>query len=393
MKIALLGLGTVGGGVLKILQSQPKTSHIEIEYIFAREIKDKSLNLNNIKVTDDINEILESDVDLVVEALGGVEFPYDIHRKCLAKGKHVVTANKDLLALHLDELAELGNQHQAQIGYEASCGGGIPIIQVLEHHLTANHITRVMGILNGTTNYILTRMTQENWSYEQALATAQELGYAEKDPTNDVAGFDTRRKIALLSRLAYRKSVDVEDISVRGIDNVEFKDIEIAKAFGYTMKLVGRSEFDSEIVSISVEPLLLANSHTLAHVNDAKNAIFVEGDAVGETMFYGPGAGSLETASAVVADILFIERFGFMGNLIADKVAVSAQENAKKAYYFRVNNQLEQVKTVLSNLDVTVRQWHESAEVSFLTQPITAEQFEQIMLQLAVAVYYGAEGE
>ncbi|MBS4456095.1 homoserine dehydrogenase [Tuanshanicoccus lijuaniae] len=392
MKIAILGLGTVGGGVLRLLQNQPKTAHLEVAYIFAREIRHPSLDLTGIKVTNDLDEILNSDVELVVEVLGGVDVAYDIHRQCLARGKHVVTANKDMLALHLDELAALGNQYQAQIGYEASCGGGIPIIQVIEHHLAANTITRLLGILNGTTNYILTRMTQEHWTYQQALAMAQQLGYAEKDPTNDVAGLDTSRKMALLSRLAYHKTVDWHQMPIGGIDDVAYDDIEAAKLFGYTMKLVGQSEFDGEHVSMSVEPMLLSNSHVLAHVNGAKNAIFVAGDAVGETMFYGPGAGSLETASAVVADILFIERFGFTGNLVADTGAISTKASPKRAYYFRVEEALERVKTVLNELGVELTHWHEATLVSFLTQPMTAEQLDKIQQQLSVAAYYTVEG-
>lgn len=386
MKIAILGMGTVGGGVLKVLQSLPTPHNIEVKYIFAREVKDSTLDLTGITLTDNIDSILNSDVDLIVEVLGGVDFPYEIHQKAILKGKHVVTANKDLLALYLDQLARLANEKKVQIGFEASCGGGIPIIQPMQWNLNANHLTKVMGILNGTTNYILTKMSNDHWDYQEALVQAQLLGYAEKDPTNDVCGFDTRRKIVILSRLAYDKQICVEDVNVRGIESIELTDILNAEKLGYRIKLVGRSEYYNGEVAISVEPVMLPQHHMLARTELEKNAIYIEGDAVGQTMFYGPGAGSLETASAVVSDILFIDKFGFIGNKVPNEHAVINNNQYQHQYYLRLTNGQNQVDDYHTLL-------LEKGEDIYITVPISTEQLSYLLAELSVEAYYLIEGE
>lgn len=398
MKIAIFGLGTVGSGVLEIIQrinkerKQKGESLLEVTHVFAREVRNKQLDLNGITVTTDIDEILDSGVELIVEVLGGIDLPLAIHRTALAKGIHLVTANKDLLALHIDELSQLANQQRAQIGYEASCAGGIPIIQPLQFNLNANKMTKLMGILNGTSNFVLTKMTEEQWSYEEALAEAQRLGYAEKDPTNDVSGLDSRRKIALLSRLAYQQSVDLTDIYVRGIEAVESKDIAFAKEKGYMIKLVGRSEVVGEQIMASVEPILLSVSHLLAHVSFEKNAVHVEGDAIGQALFYGPGAGGIETGSAVVSDILFIERFGFTGNLFPESMVSLTQDITDKRYYFRLANSVEEIQAQLDTLGIEITLCESlEEEVVIMTQPIHVETFEQLSNALNVSVYYHVE--
>lgn len=346
MKIAILGMGTVGSGVIKVIQDnqqiieQFNNEPLEVTHVFTKAVNNQhNADFSNITITENIDDIINSGVELVVEVMGGIDFTFSLHQKLLSNGIHVVSANKDMLALHIKELSEIGNENNAQLAYEASCAGGIPIINALTYGLQANKINRVMGILNGTTNYILTKMTQDGWEYQRALEEAQAKGYAEKDPTNDVEGLDARRKIALLSRLAYKLDVNLEDIPVKGISGVETKDIEIAKANGLTMKLLGKSEYNGDKLNISVEPVLLADRHQLATVNDAANAVYVNGNAFGETMFYGPGAGSLETASAVVSDVMNVMKFGFVGNLTVDKVAQISQGDQASSHYVRFASQ------------------------------------------------------
>ncbi|WP_338489725.1 homoserine dehydrogenase [Ruoffia tabacinasalis] len=380
MKIAILGMGTVGSGVIKVIQEnqveiqQFTNEAIEVSHVFAKTINNQhDADFQNVIVTENIDDILNSDVELVVEVMGGIDFTFGLHQKFLSKGIHVVSANKDMLAVHIKELAKIGDENKAQLGYEASCAGGIPIINALTYGLQANKINRVMGILNGTTNYILTKMTQDAWSYDKALKDAQEKGYAEKDPTNDVEGLDARRKIALLSRIAYKQNLNVEDIPVRGISQVSVQDLEYAQAAGLTMKLLGKSEYHGEKVQISVEPVLLPNNHQLATVNDAANAVYVNGNAFGETMFYGPGAGSLETASAVVSDVMNIAKFGFVGNLIVEEDANIDLAGEAASYFIR----FEQGQTEVQ-LDVNYKVIADEDELVIITEDMSANALEQL---------------
>lgn len=380
MKIAILGMGTVGSGVIKVIQEnqveiqQFTNEAIEVSHVFAKAINNQhGADFQNVIVTENIDDILNSDVELVVEVMGGIDFTFGVHQKFLSKGIHVVSANKDMLAIHIKELAKIGDENKAQLGYEASCAGGIPIINALTYGLQANKINRVMGILNGTTNYILTKMTQDAWSYDKALKDAQEKGYAEKDPTNDVEGLDARRKIALLSRIAYKQNLNVEDIPVRGISQVSVKDLEYAQAAGLTMKLLGKSEFHGDKVQISVEPVLLPNNHQLATVNDAANAVYVNGNAFGETMFYGPGAGSLETASAVVSDVMNIAKFGFVGNLIVEEDANIDIAGEAASYFIRFAKGQTEVQ-----LDANYKVVAEEDELVILTEDMSANALEQL---------------
>ena len=382
MKIAILGtIGTVGSGVIKVIQEnqveiQPFTNEaIEVSHVFAKTINNQhDADFQNVIVTENIDDILNSDVELVVEVMGGIDFTFGLHQKFLSKGIHVVSANKDMLAVHIKELAKIGDENKAQLGYEASCAGRIPIINALTYGLQANKVNRVMGILNGTTNYILTKMTQDAWSLsDKALKDAQEKGYAEKDPTNDVEGLDARRKIALLSRIAYKQNLNVEDIPVRGISQVSVQDFEYAQAAGLTMKLLGKSEYHGDKVQISVEPVLLPNNHQLATVNDAANAVYVNGNAFGETMFYGPGAGSLETASAVVSDVMNIAKFGFVGNLIVEEDANIDIAGEAASYFIRFAKGQTEVQ-----LDANYKVVAEEDELVILTEDMSANALEQL---------------
>lgn len=395
MKIAILGLGTVGSGVLKVIQDNAKHIQeqigepLEVTHVFGEHLLNlHHSDLSQIKQVNDIDELLEEPIDLVIEVLGGVDFTYEVHKKFLSRGIHVVSANKDMLALHIDELAQIANENQAQLAYEATSAGGIPIIHNLQYTLRANKISRVLGILNGTTNYILTKMTQEGLGFDQALEEASQKGYAEADPTNDVDGFDAQRKITLLSRLAYNRKVDLNKVSVKGIREVDIQDIEIAKAYGYVMKLLGVSEFDGEQLAISVQPTFLPSSHQLAAVHNAMNGVFINGNAVGETMFYGPGAGSLETASAIVGDTMNIAQLGYVGNTIPSEEATTTNEFTKHPYYFRFETKEEEVKQLLDELNISYVELKGDHPFTIITMPLENGQRDNVLTHAAVAVDY-----
>lgn len=389
MKIAILGMGTVGSGVFQVLkqyQSRKQTS-IEISMIFARQIRNPHLNLIGIRVTDQIEEVLNSDVDLIVEVLGGVDFAYEVIKQSLIAGKHVVTANKDLLALHVEELSRLANRHQVQLAYEASCGGGIPIVNLLQEDLEANQIMSLKGILNGTTNFILTKMSQEGRTYEDVLKEAQEMGYAEKDPTSDVKGLDAFRKIKILSRLAYRVNPQVEQASIVGIDQVDLEDIRLGQVAGLTMKLLAWSQYEEGKLHMQVEPVFLENQHILSQVHQAKNAIFVEGDAIGQALFYGPGAGSLETASAVVADIIKVYRHGYMGNIEVDASQSIRPFQDARSYYVRLDKEshLEGI------FDLISQKIEDDQSVAFISRPINLKEKENLENLVKIEALYPIE--
>ncbi len=395
MRVAILGLGTVGSGVLKVIQENQTHIQeqigepIEVTHVFGETL----LNLHNcdltkIKHVQTMDGLLDEEFDLAVEVLGGIDFTYDVHKKLLSKGVHVVSANKDMLALHIDELAELANEKQVQLAYEATSAGGVPIIHNLLYTLRANKLSRVLGILNGTTNYILTKMTQEGMDFNQALEEASQKGYAEADPTNDVDGFDAQRKITLLSRLAYNRKVNLEEVPVQGIREVAVEDIKIGLQHGYVMKLLGLSEFDGEHLEISVQPTFLPENHQLAAVDEAMNAVFVNGNAVGETMFYGPGAGSLETASAIVADIMDIAQFGYKGNRIPKQTAEIADSFTEHPYYVRFNQSADQAKKVLEDLNILYHPFEGDHAFAVQTAPLTNEEKTTLLNKAAVGAMY-----
>lgn len=310
MKIAIMGYGVVGSGVGEIISTSQESlkkrcgEDIEIASILdLRDFPDSRIKC----FTKDFNDILNNDeIGLVVEVMGGTKPAYEFTKQLLLHGKHVVTSNKELVAKHGTELLKIAKDNNLNYLFEASVGGGIPIIRPLYSSLVSNELTDIIGILNGTTNYILTQMIKEGKSFETALAGAQENGYAEKDPTADVEGFDTCRKIAILTSLAFGKFVNSEDIQTEGITNITLEDVEYASEFGGVIKLVGMSERAENGAYARVCPVILKKDHPLAGIDDVFNGILVKGDALGDVMFYGRGAGSLPTASAVVSDVVDI---------------------------------------------------------------------------------------
>lgn len=312
LNVALLGLGTVGSGVVKIIEEnreqikETMDKDINIRHILVRDkSRSRPINVSNYHLTEDVDEILNDDsIDIIVEVMGGVEPTVDWLKRALSQKKHVITANKDLLAVHLNVLEDLAQENDVALKYEASVAGGIPIVNAINNGLNANNITKFMGILNGTSNFILSKMTRENTSFEDALDEAQRLGFAEADPTDDVEGVDAARKVVITSYLTFNQVINLSDVDRHGISDVELADIKAAEALGYKIKLIGKGTYEQGKVNASVAPTLISTAHQLSAVEDEFNAIYVIGDAVGETMFYGKGAGSLATGSAVVSDLL-----------------------------------------------------------------------------------------
>ncbi|CAM3898551.1 MULTISPECIES: homoserine dehydrogenase [Paenibacillus] len=314
VKIGLLGLGTVGTGVVRIVEGHQEDlssqvgSPIVIERIAVKHLeKYRSVSVDQSKLTEDPWEVIrDPEIDVIVEVMGGIDQTKTYILEALDRGKHIVTANKDLMALHGAEILAKAQEKQCDVFYEASVAGGIPIIRTLIEGFSSDRIMKIMGIVNGTTNYILTKMSQEGASFENVLAEAQALGYAEADPTSDVEGLDAARKMAILGTLGFRTNVELQDVSVKGISQVTKEDISYAKRLGYEMKLLGIAERQDDEVSISVQPTMVRTGHPIAAVNGVFNAVYVYGEAVGETMFYGAGAGEMPTATSVVADLVAI---------------------------------------------------------------------------------------
>ncbi|UIO40629.1 homoserine dehydrogenase [Brevibacillus brevis] len=313
VRVGLLGLGTVGGGVIKTIRSQQEKlasrlgKRIEIVKALVRDSeKERAVHVDPALLTTDFEDVLRSDVDIVVEVMGGVEPTYDYVRALIEKGCHVVTANKELLAKKGTELVDLANQHQVHLAYEASVAGGIPILSVLRQFLRTNDIQGVRGILNGTTNFILTKMEAEQLSYQEVLKQAQELGYAEADPRSDVEGFDAMYKLYILAQLVYGESLPLADVVRKGIADLSAGHIRIASDLGYRIKLIAQAYQAKKGIRLSVEPTMLPLSHPLAQIHDAFNAVQLSGNIVGDLLFTGRGAGELPTASAVVEDLAYL---------------------------------------------------------------------------------------
>jgi homoserine dehydrogenase len=316
IKIGILGLGNVGTGVYQILQENSEEIYkylncgIEVEKIMVRTInKDRNISISQEVLTDNIDDILNDEsIQIVVELMGGINPAQDYIKRAIEKGKHVVTANKAVMATYGKELKALAKDNGVFINYEASVGGGIPIINTLMESLAANKIEEIIGIINGTTNYILTQMTNNNMSFDDALKLAQDNGYAEADPTSDIEGEDAAFKISILTSIAHGINIPANVIEREGITRIHQSDIEYASELGYKIKLLAASKKYEDSIEIYVYPSLVPNAHPLASISNEFNALFVRGNAVGELLLYGKGAGSLPTGSAVLGDILSVAK-------------------------------------------------------------------------------------
>jgi homoserine dehydrogenase len=368
LRVGIIGVGTVGASVANILRDNKNiiTARAGKEIVPVLGVVSNLHKARNvdIKLTDDIDDVLNDDsIDVVVELMGGIDKPNEIVRKALLKGKAVVTANKALLAYHRYELQELAGDIPFE--FEAAVAGGIPIINALRDGLSANHIKSIQGIMNGTCNYMLTRMINDGVNYIDILKEAQDLGYAEADPTFDVGGFDAAHKLLILGSIAYGIDVKPEDILIEGIQNITSDDIDFAKEFEYSIKLLGIAKKVGNEVELRVHPVLIPEDKMIAKVDGVMNGISVVGDKVGETMFYGAGAGGDATASAVVANLIDIARKGkgspMLGfeNQPGEKITLMSKDNIKTKYYLRLevsdkSGALAKIATILGDNSISI---------------------------------------
>ena len=412
VRLAILGLGTVGGGALKLLQENAaeiarRTGRdIQITHVGTRRPR-PDLNLDGIAQSDDLLSIVRQDnVDIVIEVIGGTSQAHDVVLEAIRHGKHVVTANKALLAEHGNELFREAEQHHVQIAFEAAVAGGIPIIKVMREGLAANKIEWLAGIINGTGNFILTEMRDKGRAFEDVLKEAQQLGYAEADPTFDVEGIDAAHKLTLLASIAFGIPLQFEKVYTEGISKLTAQDVNYAEELGYRIKHLGVARRLAHGIELRVHPTLIPESRLIANVNGVKNAVLVQSNAVGPTLYYGAGAGAGPTASAVVADVLDLVRFistqnnasyvphlAFQPDALAD-TPILAADQMTTAYYLRLDAEdhpgvLAEVTGILSragiNIDAILQkpaQDQGRVPVILLTQPVLEAKMNDAITQI-----------
>lgn len=394
INIAVLGYGTVGSGVVEVINTNSASINkkagedINIKYVL--DLRDFPEDPIQEKIVHDFNVILQDDeVKIVVEVMGGINPAYGFVKQCLEAGKSVCTSNKELVAKYGPELLQIARDKNINFLFEASVGGGIPIIRPLNSSLTADEIHEITGILNGTTNYILSKMTDEGWEFEDALKKAQEFGYAERNPEADIEGYDACRKIAILSSLAFGNHVDYEDIYTEGISKISAKDIQYAKKLNMAIKLLADSKRDGDNFYAMVAPFMIAKSHPLFSVNDVFNGIFVNGNVIGDVMFYGSGAGKLPTASAVVADVVDATKHlkrNVMSFWSSKKLELTSIENAKRRFFIRMQGSPEEMKAAVEaafgSVEVVTLEDMKD-EFGFVTQVMTEQQYHKAADQFA----------
>ncbi len=407
INVALLGLGTVGSGVYKVTQRQKSemmqklNTTLQIRSILVRNIEKHKDEVDDPAIlTTSFEDILEDpQIDIVVELMGGMEPAYTYIRSALEAGKSVVTANKDLIADRGGELLQIAEENHVELRFEAAVAGGIPIISPLKSSLAANEISKIMGILNGTTNYILTKMTNEGMDYADALDEATALGYAEADPTADVEGYDAGRKIAILATIAFHSRVTFRDVYTEGITRITAKDISYAKTLGRVIKLIAMANNTPEGIEVKVHPMLIPEDHALASVNGSYNAVYVDGDAVEDVMFYGKGAGEMPTASAVMGDVFSVARRiaehsqGSTRDNVYRSIPIKKVENTRSSYFIRMEVEdkpgvLATIASIFGNNSVSIEQViqknkiEKNAELVIITSSVKERHIKDALLIL-----------
>ena len=406
IKVALLGVGTVGTGVYKLIQRRADVmvrtigAEMEVSKILVHNLNKQREGIDASLLTDNWQEIInDPEIQIVVEVMGGIEPARTMILEALHAGKHVVTANKDLLAAYGKELLDAAEEKHCDLLFEAAVAGGIPIIRPLKQCLAGNEIDEVIGIVNGTTNYILTKMFEENMSFEEALAKATELGYAEADPTADVEGLDAGHKVAIMASIAFHSRVVFADVYTEGITKITADDIAYAKEFDSVIKLLGVAHNTEGGIEVGVYPMLLNKEHPLASVRDSFNAVFVHGDAVDDAMFYGRGAGELPTASAVMGDIIDVARnieYGCNGRISCTcyrETPIKKFDEVENKFFLRmqVKNQpgvLASIATVFGSHGVSIArvvQKHikgDQAELVIVTDKVREDYLKNALEQL-----------
>ena len=410
VSIALLGCGTVGKGVVDLLAmngpliEEQLNTKINIKRVLIRDLNkyEKMEDLpDSIQLTTDFNDIINDDeIDIVVEVMGSADFAKDCIEQCFLRGKSVISANKDLIADYGIPLLKLSQQHNVDFQFEASVAGGIPIVRPMYSSLNSNRIEEIIGIMNGTTNYILTNMAEHGMSYEDALAEATALGYAEADPTADVEGLDAGRKVAILANIAFHTPAVFDDVHVEGITKISKLDMAYAESIGCVIKLLGIVSKEEDGLSLSVHPAIIAKSHPLASVGGSFNAVFVQGDAIDEAMFYGRGAGKLPTASAVVGDVIDICRDivygceGRIGDYTYENIPIKPMSKMKSRFYVRLcipdrPGVLGEVGMLFGDSGVSIAQAmqkdssnSEDAEFVIITHEVLEEKFNEALARM-----------
>ena len=383
IKVAILGYGTVGSGVFEIINENKELltantgDEIQIKYVL--DLRDFPGDPCEKVLVHDYNIILnDPEVEVVIEVMGGLKPAYDFVKSALDAGKSVCTSNKELVAKFGAELVRIAHSHNRNFLFEAAVGGGIPIIRPINMHITADKICEITGILNGTTNYILTKMDKEGADFESTLKTAQDLGYAERNPEADIEGYDAVRKIAILASLAKGKTVDFEEVYTEGISKITAEDFKYAKAMGRSIKLLGKCKNEDDVVVASVAPRLLAPDHPLYNVNDVVNGILIRGNMVGDLVFIGSGAGKLPTASAVVSDVVdSIRHLNVPTTIIWDEEKLELEDFSKsrKKFFVRAKVSKEEAESVFGSveyIDAGI-----DGEIGFITDKISEEDFEE----------------
>ena len=384
IQVAVMGYGTVGSGVVEVIEknkeeiNKESNEALNIKYIL--DLRDFPGDPYEDKIVHDVEVILnDPEVQIICETMGGLKPAYEFTKRALMSGKSVCTSNKELVATHGPELIQIAHEHTCNYLFEASVGGGIPIIRPLNYSLTAEKIDAISGILNGTTNYILTKMEREGAAFEEVLKEAQEKGYAERNPEADIEGYDACRKIAILSSLMCGKNVRYQDIYTEGITKITADDFKYAKVMDCTIKLLGLAKEENGGLYAMVSPFLISKSHPLSMVNDVFNAVCVHGNMLGDSMYYGRGAGKLPTASAVVSDVVDCARH--IGKIItcfwdAEDVKLTNVDEVERAFFVRVEKAKEQkaketfgdVKEITAGVD---------GEFAFVTGRMSEKEFNE----------------
>lgn len=417
VKVGLMGLGTVGTGVVRLVQAyqedfKNKTGvAVTIERILVRNIeKERSVAVPQELLTENPDDLLDDpQIDCIIEVMGGIEPAKSYLIKALQNRKHVITANKDLMALHGVELTDLAREYNCDLYYEASVGGGIPILKTITEGFSSDRIRKIVGIVNGTTNYILTKMEKEKVSYDRALQEAQELGFAENDPTNDVEGIDAAYKMVILATLGFHQGIRLEDVYYEGITRVSMDDLQYADKFGYTIKLLGIAREDDGAIEVNVQPTMIKKTHPLAMVQGVNNAVYIYGHAVGETMFAGPGAGELPTATAVLSDLVTVVKNMQLGTNGKGSLAPYREIRMKQEteifakFFLRLvvtdkSGVLARIASHFANHDISLEHiiqvpypsLENSAELIVITHTTTVANLKAVLARLDEAEYVSA---
>ena len=397
IKIALLGLGTVGSGVLKIIKDNQKKikqtsgEEIIIKKALVRNIEKHKNMADTVELTTDFTDILnDSEIKIVVELIGGLHPTKEYITEALKSGKNVVTANKDLMATYGSELISIAAKNKCDLMYDASAAGGIPILGTIRKSYAGDIISEIQGIINGTTNYILSQMGENGLSYDEALKKAQELGFAEADPTNDVTGKDAAYKIVILSKFAFGTKIGIDDFTIEGINNLQAFDIEQAKKMGYTIKLIGIAKNINDKLFVEVAPCLLPENSIMAHIKNEINALQIKSQSLGTAVFTGPGAGSSATASSVMSDVIaetnnYVKKTnGQPFSNFSRIMKLTSSEDVKYPYYlsFEAEETLLTLSKLLSDLEIPIKEIKRVDERTVVvTEEISRQQLQDLVIQ------------